>query len=84
MLQLRGGNGVSTVRVNDSTHKALRQLAKSERVPLQTVVERAVEHYRRQRFLATANQQYAALRSDTAAWAAERGAWDHTLADEKG
>lgn len=78
---------MSTVRINEGTHKALRDLAESERISLQTVVERAIENYRRQRFLEAANRQYAALRADPSAWAdeqAERELWDQTVSDEKG
>lgn len=75
---------VSTVRISDSSHRALRHLADTENAPLQTVLERAIENYRRQRFLEAANRQYAALRGDPAAWKqemAEREAWDITLTD---
>lgn len=78
---------MSTVRINEGTHKALRDLAESERISLQTVVERAIENYRRQRFLEAANRQYAALRTNAGAWAeeqAERDLWDETIADEQG
>jgi hypothetical protein len=74
----------STVRINESTHRALRDLAERERLSLQTVVERASENYRRQRLVEAANRQYAALREDPEAWAieqAERAAWDQALAD---
>lgn len=49
-----------------------------------TILEKAVEEYRRARFLEEANQAYAALRADPEAWQAEleeRAAWDATLAD---
>jgi hypothetical protein len=74
----------STVRISPSTHRALRDLAERERISIQTAVERAVENYRRQRFLEAANRQYAALRTDRVVWeqeAAERAAWDQTLGD---
>ena len=76
---------MSTVRISETTHRALRDLAESERISQQTIVERAIENYRRQRFLEAANRQYAALRNDPEAWAqelSEREAWDATLTDE--
>jgi predicted transcriptional regulator len=74
----------STVRISDSSHQALRELADCEQAPLQTVLERAIENYRRQRFLEAANRQYAALREDRGKWAeeqADRADWDKALAD---
>jgi hypothetical protein len=75
---------MATVRLNDSAHRALRDLADTEKAPLQTVLERAIENYRRQRFLEAANRTYAALRNDPAAWRheqEERELWDKTAAD---
>jgi hypothetical protein len=51
---------------------------------MQTIIERALENYRRQRFLTAANNQYAALRADPHAWKQEleeRELWDHAAAD---
>ena len=51
---------------------------------MQTVLERALEDYRRRRFLEEVNAGYASLRADRRAWSrvqAERRAWDATLAD---
>ena len=75
---------MSTVRISDTSHRALRELAENEKAPLQTVLERAIENYRRQRFLEAATRQYAALRANPEAWeqeTGERDAWDHTLSD---
>lgn len=74
----------STVRISETSHQALRELAAQEKAPLQTVLERAIENYRRQRFLEAANRQYAVLREDTNAWKdelAERDAWDQAAND---
>jgi predicted transcriptional regulator len=74
----------STVRISESSHQALRELADGEHVPLQTVLERAIENYRRQRFLEAANRQYAALRADAEAWSVEqdeRSAWEPVVSD---
>jgi predicted transcriptional regulator len=75
---------MSTVRISEASHRALRDLAECEKAPLQTVLERAIENYRRQRFLEAANRQYAALRADAAAWkqeTTERAEWDRALGD---
>jgi predicted transcriptional regulator len=75
---------MATVRINDSSHRALRDLADTEKAPLQTVLERAIENYRRQRFLEAANRTYAALRNDPATWQQEqeeRELWDKAASD---
>jgi hypothetical protein len=75
----------STVRISKETHQALKELADSEQTSLQQVLERAIETYRRQRFLDDANRQFAALRADSEAWKAElmeRSEWDNTLRQE--
>ena len=75
----------ATVRISEAAHKVLSELARCEHVTMQTVLDRAIENYRRQRFLEAANRQYAALRANPIAWAneqAERELWDQTLADQ--
>ncbi len=50
-------------------------------------MERAIEQYRRQRFLEELNAGFAALRNDPEAWKEEleeREEWDRTLADGLG
>ena len=74
----------ATVRVTDETREILREIAKSEGVSMQAVLEHAVEEYRRQRFLERVNTSYASLRKDRAAWSenlAESADWDATLND---
>lgn len=74
----------TTVRVSTATRDLLRRLADRERAPMQAVLERAIEEYRRRHFLEEVNRAYASLRSDERAWADlvdERGAWDVTLGD---
>jgi hypothetical protein len=50
----------------------LRELATHEGTTMQAVLDRAIEAYRRQRFLEAANSAFLALREDGAAWEAER------------
>lgn len=74
----------TTVRIAPETHSKLKELAEHIGESMPTVLERAVEAYRRQQFLEEANRAYAALRTDPQAWAEEleeRRAWDATLAD---
>jgi predicted transcriptional regulator len=74
----------TTVRVTEHTHAMLRELAAASGEPLQRVLERAVEHYRREQFYREFNAAYARLRADPVAWQeelAERALLEATLAD---
>lgn len=50
-----------TIRVTQDAHRALVEMATQDNVSLLTMVERAVEWYRRDRFLDQVNQAFAAL-----------------------
>ena len=74
-----------TVRINPTTHSKLKQLAEQFGESMPTILERAVEAYRRQKFLEEANRAYAVLRSNSEAWSderEERETWDATLSDD--
>lgn len=67
------------VRINEQTHQILRAMAQAEHLSMQAVLERAIEEYRRRRFLEDVNDAYAALRTDPGAWEeiqAERAQWE--------
>jgi hypothetical protein len=72
-----------TVRISESGRDLLRQLADRERASMQAVLERALESYRRQRFLEQVNEAYAELLQTPAAeeLGAELAQWDATLSD---
>jgi hypothetical protein len=77
----------TTVRIREETRTALRELSSQTNQPMQEVLARAVELYRRQRILEQTNAAYAALRADPQHWREEqqeRAAWDATLADGLG
>lgn len=74
----------ATIRISESSRKALKQLAARQGETMQAVLERSIELYRRHRLLEETNQAYAALRQDRKRWAAletERKQWDSTLQD---
>jgi hypothetical protein len=74
----------TTVRIKKETQNILRELAVSEGKPMQTILDLAIEEYRRQRFVQEANAAYATLRKNPKAWKAElieRREWDATMAD---
>lgn len=73
-----------TIRISRSAHASLRRLAEEADEPMTELLDKAIEAYRRQRFLEGLNADFAALRSHPAAWAdeeAERQEWDATLPD---
>jgi hypothetical protein len=82
----KGGNAVSapTVRISESSHQSLKDLAASTGQTMVEVLDKALESYRRKLFFDQLNAGYAELRSDPKAWAeyqAELRNWDATLMD---
>ncbi|MBI3891318.1 MAG: toxin-antitoxin system protein [Candidatus Wallbacteria bacterium] len=76
--------GSGTIRITPSSHKLLKDLATRTGEPMQSLLDRAVDTYARQRFLDEANEAYATLRGDSAAWKQElreREEWDGTSMD---
>jgi DNA-binding transcriptional regulator YhcF (GntR family) len=77
----------TTVRITAATLKAVREMAKQRGVPMQVIIERAVEEYRRASFLDETNKAFLALKEDQRKWReelAERETWAETLADGLG
>ncbi len=75
----------STVRIDAETHRVLRELSASRRVPMTELLAEAVERLRRRYRLLEISASFAALREDPDAWAeelTERELWDQTLADD--
>jgi hypothetical protein len=74
----------ATIRISESSRHTLREISKRDHKPMQTVLDLAIETYRRQTFLTGLNSDFAALRENGPEWQAEkaeRAAWDITLAD---
>lgn len=72
------------IKISDRSCQILQELAERSGEAIETILDRAIENYRRQRFLEEANQAFAALRNDPEAWQEEleeRLAWDITLGD---
>jgi predicted transcriptional regulator len=73
-----------TVRITSSAHAALRALAEETDESMTEILDKAIEAYRRQKFLAGLNSDFEALRRNPAGWEeeqAERTKWDATLSD---
>lgn len=72
------------LRVSARCRDTLRELAAQTGESMQSMVDEAVELYRRQRFLEEVNAAYMPLRQDAETWAAveqERSEWDNALGD---
>lgn len=75
----------TTVRINPKTYIMLRNLAEQSGEPMQSIIAKAIELYRRENILAKANLAFANLRKDSPAWEEElkeRQDWDLTLSDD--
>ncbi len=73
-----------TIDLSETTHKTLLQLAQTSGDDLVTIIDRAVENYRRYVFLVQADRAFAKLRQNEELWQeeiAERQMWDLTIAD---
>lgn len=58
----------TTVRISEQTHHRLREMAAQSGEPMQAVLDKALEQYRRQKFLEECDTAYAALQQDPEAW----------------
>ncbi len=59
------------VRLNEASHRTLRQLAETLGESMQAVLAQAIEDYRRKQFFAQMDTSFAALRADETAWQEE-------------
>ena len=74
----------ATVRIAQSTRGTLRALAREEEESMQAVLAKAIEAYRRMKFIERVNAGYADLRRDEGAWAEhqrELQSFEGTLGD---
>ena len=74
----------TTIRISKTTQELLHVLASQDNTSMQTIVEQAVEHYRRQRFLEGLSADFTDLRENNKNWhdeRQERQQWDRTLSD---
>ena len=72
------------VRITKQTHQQLATLAKENGISMQSVLDKAVEAYRRQSFLEALNKDFATLKDNSEEWVEEieeRKHWEQTLAD---
>jgi hypothetical protein len=73
-----------TVPISEASHRTLQELAAKTGQPVNEILDRAIDAYRRKVFFDQLNAAYAALRADPAAWAeveAERASMAGSLLD---
>ena len=73
-----------TIDISETTHRTLLQLAQTSGDNVVTIMDRAVENYRRYVVLVQADRAFAQLRQNEDLWQeeiAERQLWDLTIAD---
>ena len=81
---MKVANRTPNVRISPRAHDLLRQMAEEEQQSMQSVLDSALERFRREKFLRAANADFEALRNDPSAWKEalrERELWEQTLAD---
>ena len=74
----------ATVRISEQGHRHLRELAARSNEPMQSVLDKALETYRRQKFWEEMDTAYAAIQNDPEASASEKAEfklWEVTLMD---
>ncbi len=72
------------VRVTEATHIIIRDLAKEFGESMQSIVDKAVERYKRELFLEGLSQDFKILQENEADWTLEleeRKLWENTLLD---
>ncbi|MCW3061763.1 MAG: hypothetical protein JWQ02_3584 [Capsulimonas sp.] len=75
---------MSMIRVSDKAHSSLKEMATVSGMPMQTILDTAIEEHRKRVFLEALNADFASLRSNPEAWndeVEERDLWEQTLGD---
>lgn len=74
-----------STRISLPTREILRRLAGESGESMQTIIEKALELYRRRHFLEASNRAFETLQARPPLWKTEqdeRDAWDTTLSDD--
>jgi len=81
---VRANTEKPNIRLSPHSKNTLRELSKRQGKPMQTVLDEAIERYRRDMFFRDLSDDYSRLRADPKAWKEEleeRQEWDATLMD---
>jgi len=74
----------TTIRISKTTQEFLHVLASQDNTSMQTIVEQAIEQYRRHRFLEGLNADFTNMRKNNKGWhdeLEERQQWNITIGD---
>ncbi|WP_413171889.1 hypothetical protein [Anabaena azotica] len=72
------------VSISETTHKTLLTMVEDSGETIQSILDRAIENYRRSLFLTRANEAFTLLRQNETLWEeeiSERQLWEQTIAD---
>lgn len=72
------------LRIDETTHTVIKNLAKESGESMQSIVDKAVERYKRELFFESLNEDFKRLRESETDWNAEleeRRLWEKTLLD---
>jgi hypothetical protein len=72
------------LRISKGAHRLLREISQATGEPMNAILDRALDEYRRKRFLEEANEAFAAFKLDPKSWMQEieeRRSWEGTLGD---
>jgi predicted transcriptional regulator len=81
---MKSATRMPNVRISPRAHERLRKLAEEEQQSMQSILDDAIERYRREKFLRAANADFVALKDDGKAWKQElrdRELWESAVAD---
>ncbi|MDM8564744.1 hypothetical protein QUF74_03740 [Candidatus Halobeggiatoa sp. HSG11] len=72
------------ITISESARNILHEISQQEKTSIHTILEEAIENYRRQHVLNQTNKAYAKLKQNAQTWEEEieeRRNWENTLTD---
>ena len=72
------------VRISKGSYQILKSLSESKGQSMQSVIDQAIEDFRRRKLLEDTNAVFSALKAEKTAWqeeSKEREMWENTLLD---
>lgn len=83
-MDMKSARRTPNVRLSPRAHQILQRLAKEADESMQAILDKAIESYRREEFLRSANRDFAVLRGNAQGWKEElreRELWEQTSSD---
>ena len=72
------------VRISSQSYQILKSLSQDKGQSMQSVIDEAIEDFRRRKMLEATNEAFSTLKADKKAWKEElneRELWENTLSD---